>query len=126
MKTLKVGQTVYLRDDRKIRSSDEIFEATVSKVGRKYFEIEDVYGKFDIEKMWNVTDLTPHLHVRLSRQEIVDENEMCKLNRIIKEYIGARIHKLSLQQLRKIYEIIVVGEEAKNEMSIGKDTQRII
>ena len=50
---MRVGQTVYLRPTgNAVRRSSEIKEAVITKVGRKYFEVEPShFGRFEIESM---------------------------------------------------------------------------
>lgn len=52
---MKVGQKIYLKPiGNRARYSQEIKEVRVSKVGRKYFELEEShYGRFFIETVDN-------------------------------------------------------------------------
>ena len=97
---LKVGQIFYNYD---------LKEFVVSKIFNKYFECEDRWGRFVIETLKfdcpNYTQNQFQLYV--SKQEILDIKERQELvSEIKKIFWGWGKINLSLEQLRKISEII--------------------
>jgi len=104
---IQVGQTVYLEPTgNACRYSKEIIETKVTKVGSKYFEVENKRSKFDIGKMCEVSNYCSDWAVYFSRQEIEDKNEKESINRAMRELFGPYGHnKLSLEQLRQIQKI---------------------
>lgn len=116
MSKLEVGQKVFLkavgnnaRYDKEVR----IEEYEVKKVGRKLLDVwknqDDRYSiKFDMEnENREVSKYSPNWKLYFSKQDIADEEESSKLTNEIKK-IFDRYGKveLSLEQLRKIKEII--------------------
>lgn len=97
---LTIGQILY---DYKLR------EFRINKIGNKYFECEDRWGRFVIETLKfdcpNYTQNQFQLYV--SKQEILDIKERQELvSEIKKIFWGWGKINLSLEQLRKISEII--------------------
>ena len=103
-----VGQKVWVNPSSLWRSRIEPFEATVSKVGRKYFElIECPREKYDLETLRQVTETNYENKVYLKLQDILDEKEHQKLSDEIKRaFNGFGKLQYSLEQLRKIAEIV--------------------
>jgi hypothetical protein len=109
---IQVGQTVYLEPTgNACRYSKTIIETRVSKVGRKYFEVENKRSKFDLEKMCEVSNICSDYAVYLSAQEIVDKNEKNTIIEILREFFGVYGHSkdLTLEQLKEIQKIIDGG-----------------
>lgn len=103
-----VGQKVWVNPSSLCRSRREPFEATVSKVGRKYFELtERPREKYDLETLRQVTETNYENKVYLKLQDILDEKEHQKLyDEIKKAFNGYSKLQYSLEQLRKIAEIV--------------------
>lgn len=103
-----VGQKVWVNPSSLWRSRREPFEATVSKVGRKYFELmECPREKYDLETLRQVTETNYENKVYLKLQDILDEKEHQKLSDEIKRaFNGYGKLQYSLEQLRKIAEIV--------------------
>lgn len=103
-----VGQKVWVNPSSFRRSIREPFEATVSKVGRKYFELmECPREKYDLETLRQVTETNYENKVHLKLQDIFDEKEHQKLSDEIKRaFNGYGKLQYSLEQLRKIAEIV--------------------
>lgn len=103
-----VGQKVWVNPSSLWRSRIEPFEATVSKVGRKYFElIECPREKYDLETLRQVTETNYENKVYLKLQDILDEKEHQKLSdKIKRSFNGYGKLQYSLEQLRKIAEIV--------------------
>ena len=109
---LKVGQKVYLKPvNNAARHSNEIVEAEIIKVGRKYFEVDKGYHysrKYHISDLKQATDMVADYEVYMSKQEILDEREINSLYfEIGKKFRGVGTTlDLTLSQLRRIKEII--------------------
>lgn len=109
---MEVGQKIYLKPvnnrERGIRDIREyIKKVTVSKVGRKYFEVEEMNMKFDLVEMRDVSQYVAEYEVYLSKQEILDELEFKELAFKVKTiFNGYSDPKLTLEQLRRIVDII--------------------
>ena len=103
-----VGQKVWVNPSSLWRSRREPFEATVSKVGRKYFELmECSREKYDLETLRQVTETNYENKVYLKLQDVLDEKEHQKLSDEIKRaFNGYGEIQYSLEQLRKIAEIL--------------------
>ena len=102
------GQIVWVKPSGLYRSKREPYEATVSKVGRKYFELlEHNRSKFRIDDLKQETDTNYAAIVYLTHQDILDEDEHAKLSETVRaSFQSYGILPYSLDQLRKIIEII--------------------
>ena len=78
---LCVGQKLWLVRSHHYRNDDRTpKEVTISKVGKKYFELEDYpRAKFEIETLKQVTETNYIDRCHLTLQEILDEREFDKL-----------------------------------------------
>ena len=106
---LCVGQKLWLVRSHHYRGDNrEPIEVTISKVGKKYFELEDYSRcKFEIETLKLVTETNYVDRCHLSLQEILDEREADKLAGQIKNIFGGYGKpKLTLEQLRKIMDVV--------------------
>jgi|GEM_PF-2182584 len=106
---LCVGQKLWLVRSHHYRGDNrEPIEVTISKVGKKYFELEDYSRcKFEIETLKQVTETNYVDRCHLSLQEILDEREADKLAGQIKNIFGGYGKpKLTLEQLRKIMDVV--------------------
>lgn len=106
---LCVGQKLWLVGSHHYRSDNrEPIEVTISKVGKKYFELEDYHRcKFEIETLKQVTETNYVDRCYLTLQEILDEREADKLAAQIKNIFGGYGKpKLTLEQLRKIMDVM--------------------
>jgi hypothetical protein len=115
---LQVGQTVYVEcfgRNSFLPTKGEVEETKVTKVGKKYFEVEGKkYSKFHLDKMFNVSNYSPCMYVYLSMQEIKDKKEKQELKQLIREMIGGiTADRLSLSQLLEIKNIIENPLEVK-------------
>lgn len=88
-------------------------EATVSKVGRKYFELEGIRNgrssrKFDIETLKDQTDTNYPYKLYETPQEIFALREREKLVQEVRKYFSGFTYqsKLTTDQLRRISDII--------------------
>lgn len=105
---LHVGQTVYVElcgnAARRKTGSDLIVEATVSKIGNKYFYLEELpRSKFDILDGIEETEYSVNYKVHTDKQDIYDKKESLELIHILK--YQTNYGALSLDQLRTIHEI---------------------
>lgn len=106
---MKKGQSVYLKPiNNALRYSTEIIESKISKIGRKYFELEDRHlGRFFIDSMSQdggkyVGDYQCYLSIK----EIEEEKEREGLVREISVSFEKVRSKLALSQLKAIHDII--------------------
>lgn len=102
---MEVGQKVWVYEAR--YRVPGLTEAVITKVGKKYFEVDAVRGKFYIEDLRFVTEFSSFCRVYLSRQDYEDEQEIKYLDdklRSIFKVFGKT--NLSLEQLRQINQII--------------------
>lgn len=101
---LEVGQTVFIVPRRDaLRRNENTQESTITKIGRKYFEVEG-FGRFGIGTMheagmWNYEAF-------LSVQDISEDVERMRLERLIREYFRQSQKQLTLADARQIAEIL--------------------
>ena len=115
---LKVGQKVFVMKvgnaARSYKNNPErlIEEDEISKVGNKYFYLKgfEGYGRktqFCKENFINVSQCSADYRIYLSMQEIEDEREYgIKLDSIIKKIGQYGSTNFSLEQIRKIHDIL--------------------
>lgn len=106
---MEVGQKVYLEPiNNNARYSKEIKESRISKIGRKYFELEDkYYGRFFIESMrQDCGQYISGYNAYLSMQEIEDKKEAQKLFAEIKKVFSGFGTEIPLSKLKEIERII--------------------
>ena len=115
---IKVGAKCYLKaqgnEERYHRGKpmeEWIYEAEIIKVGRKYFTVKKDCSeiKYNIDDLTEVTDYCSDWEFHFDKQEILDEMEIKKLEWDIKikfSGYGFNSSKLSLEQLRRIMDII--------------------
>lgn len=110
MNKIEVGTKLYLKPVNNMAryGKVEIKEVEVTKVGRKYFEVDGFSRtKFAIEGLKQFTKYSPDWEVYFSKQDILDETEHENLTGEIKSVFKpyGKID-LTLDQLRRIKEII--------------------
>lgn len=106
---MKVGQKVFIEPrNNAVRYSKEIKESKISKIGRKYFELEDKYfGRFYKDNLeQDAGNYTSNYKVYFSLQEIEDRKEAQALYDNLKKYFSGWNSSLSLSQLKSIDKII--------------------
>lgn len=109
---IEVGMPVYLKPTgNAARRGTAIIETTVTKVGRKYFEVEPpLYGRFYIEEMCqDGRGYISGYHAYLSVKEIEDEARKEALNRHFRKLFDFSGSGLSLEKLEKM-KIIADGK----------------
>lgn len=123
---MKVGQKIYFRciGNAHRRYGDEILEATISKVGRKYFEVDSDYGQLRWERFFihslchDGRGYTPNYQGYFSMKEIEEENEarsaLSKACKFFKYIYPGNLNGLTLEELRTINKIIDDVERRKN------------
>lgn len=87
---IKVGNKCYLKaqgnEERyhKDKPIEEwIYEAEITKVGRKYFTVKNSYGleiQYDLEHLEEKTNYCSDWEFNFTKQEILDKHETEKLN----------------------------------------------
>jgi len=106
---LYVGQNLWLVSSHNYKRVDlEPIEVTISKVGKRYFELVGyTRSKFDIQTLKQVTDTNYIDECYLTLQEIFDKRESDKLIEKIRKVLGGyNKPNLTLEQLRKIWYIL--------------------
>lgn len=106
---MEVGQKVYLEPiGNKARYSKEIKESRISKIGRKYFELEDkYYGRFFIDSMsQDGRQYISGYNAYLSMQEIEDKKEAQKIFGELKKVFSGFSTGIPLSKLKEIEQII--------------------
>lgn len=102
-KKIVVGQKVIVLAGRPEKQR----EATVSKVGKKYFYVDNDKLKFDMETLFESSEYGQRCRCFLSLQDILDENEQIELSKELRNLVGQYgTSNISLEKLRKIMEII--------------------
>lgn len=103
---LHVGQTVWLVK-RDYRGNDrEPEKTTISKIGKKYFELDGYGYKFEIETLREVRDIGHKSNCHLSLNEFQDKKEREALTYRIKTFFLRYDTGLNVHQLRTISAII--------------------
>lgn len=88
-------------------------QVTVTKIGRKYFEVEkdDFKGfpiTFKIEDLFHKSDYSPDWKFYFDEQHLLDEQEHVMLTKHMRNlFAGYSDTVLTLEKLRKIHAIIV-------------------
>ena len=107
---LEVGQEIFLKPTgNAVRRNSEVREAKITKIGKKYFEVDILRTRFSIETLCQDNgEYSSDYKGYLSRQEIIDEAERNSLYRQICEFFryGSTNVSLSTDQLRQISRII--------------------
>ncbi|MEC4565390.1 hypothetical protein L8C07_05485 [Paenibacillus sp. CMAA1739] len=107
---MNIGDKVYLKavGNMAVKYKDQLLikETKITKVGRKYFEVDGV--KFKMENKEQETGgYTADWKLYFSKQEILDEQEFQKLESDIRSKFNAFGKlDLTLDQLKRINEII--------------------
>lgn len=117
-KRIKVGEKCYLKaqgnEERRHRGKsieEWIYEVEITKVGRKYFTVKKGWEeiKYDINNLEEVTNYCSNWKFYFDKQEIINDMEIKKIERVIEARFskyGDNSSKLSLDQLRRIMNII--------------------
>ncbi len=113
----QIGQKVYLKpiNDTARGGNKEIKERKILRIGRKYLEVwngEYLHSakKFHLDTLKEASDYSPDYQLYFSRQDIVNEEEAEELVKVIRNILGNwGKPELSLDQLRRIHEIIKEG-----------------
>ena len=113
MKKYKVGDTVHVvecgnLDHRRINSKH--YDATITKVGRKYFYIDGGYRDligFHLDSGRHKTEFCENYRIVESEESYLDEKEANLINRkIISNMSNYGVCKFSLAQLKAVAEIL--------------------
>jgi len=103
---LVVGQKVFLKKTYR-HNEPNIRETTVTKVGKKYFEIEGSWDKFHLSGGLIKSEYTPQEKVYESMEAIKEEDERSSLVTYLSRNINSwELSKLSLEKLKNIKAII--------------------
>lgn len=106
---MKVGDIVWVQPVEP-RVINKPYQTRITKIGRKYFEVEQPYGnpiKYEIETLVESGDTSYRNRIYLREQDILDEKEFNSLSKTIRDGID-RYGKLpfTLDQLRRINNIL--------------------
>ena len=106
-----VGQTVYLCNlgSNYADRFTNITQATVTKIGTKYVEIDKSYGKFSINDGYEfLKDYSPSKRIYLSLSDIESEQRSYELTRQIRDLVskGGPILPLKLYDLELVVKIL--------------------
>ena len=94
--TVVVGQKVWVKPSSLWGNRREPFEAIVSKVGRKYFELsERPREKYDLYTLRQVTETNYENKVYINLQDILDEKEHQKLSEDIEELLMVMVNLIT-------------------------------
>ena len=114
---LKLGMTIYYipegaNNTRRIKNSivDHIKESTISKIGRKYFYLEGVEHKFDIDTLHHSCQYHYDLQAYTDKQDIFNQLKAKELEAKISRKFDTRDINLTLEQLIAI-DRIIFGED---------------
>lgn len=95
---LQIGQILY---------SYDLNEYKISKIGNKYFECEEIRGKFNKETLKFVSEYSSSLQLYIEKQNVLDLKEREKLHESIRNKIPSYGNiNISLEDLRIINEIL--------------------
>lgn len=115
---MEIGQKIYFRciGNAHRRYGDKILEATVSKVGRKYFEVDSDHAQLTRERFFihslchDGGEYIPNYHGYFSIKEIEEEDEalniLHKAYRFFKDIYPGKLDGFTLEELRTIKKII--------------------
>lgn len=116
---LQIGQSVWVvKPAHRAGQHSEPREYKISKIGRKYFELEGWPGgnKFSIAIMREAVDSNYAAYCHLTLQEILDDRERDYLYGEIRKYFDFfSRNKITLEQLRKIAEILEIKPKPNGE-----------
>lgn len=101
---LTVGQKLYrVRTNRWAYPNQEV---TVSKIGRKYFEVEEMYrDRFHLDTLTHDSKYTSSYQCYLSMGEYLNEQERKRLFKETKDKLASK-GKISLAKLEAINKIL--------------------
>lgn len=108
MKKVEVGQKIYIKPiNNASRYGKEIIEETVTKVGRKYFQVSKSWlGRFFIDTMnQDNGDYMSNYLAYGTLEEIEQEKEESTLYGLIEGSFRSR-RKYPIETLRKIWELL--------------------
>ena len=118
MNQIKEGQEVYYLyyGHRYKGKESEPVATTVTKVGRKWFEVECAkWDRFSIEDLKNDgKGYSSSSRIILSLWDYRNEQEYNKLKDKISEYFRVGLsNKATLEQLRQVAKVLNIGQEVK-------------
>lgn len=111
------------------RNKESIEQTYITKIGTKYFEVDKVYRtKFEKETGKQITEYQQTYKIWFSIDDYKIEQECNVVRKIVTDYFDRRsnVHKLSLQQLQQIKEIICAPSEHSKILSDGGKNGGII
>lgn len=107
---MEIGQTIYMKPiGNAARFNRDIKECTISKIGRKFFEVNEIpRSRFHIDNLLHDGgDYNPDYKGYLSLKDIEDEDEAGRLYREIKTiWFDGYTNSIPLHKLIEIKEIL--------------------
>jgi hypothetical protein len=106
---MEVGQKIFLKPiGNAARGDSEIKECVITKIGRKYFEVDPkYYGRFNIESMSQDSGrYISNYQAYLSITEIEEEREAQAIYGSLRNIFSAYTNRIPLDKLRGIKEIL--------------------
>lgn len=113
-KKLFVGQKVWVKSSNFWKKYKEPFEATVSKVGNKFFQIEELKNeRFFLDTFRQETVTNYESRIYLTLQEILDEDEKENLCSELYRFFNTsgNLKKIDVAALRLIRKITLIVEK---------------
>jgi len=106
---MEIGQEIFIEPtNNAARYNKEVKKCRISKIGKKYFEVEEMNGtRFFIKDLkHDAGQYTSNYNCYLTLQEIKDKKEAQAIFDNVKKVFSGWKNKLSLSQLKEIDRII--------------------
>ena len=105
---MEKGQTVFIVEiDARVKNKD-LKEVVISKIGNKYIELEQHYGKFNKETLLHFNGKSsPRYKMYEKKEDYFEELEFYKKVSEIRNYFGSYGKlSISIENIRKIHGLI--------------------
>ena len=104
---MEIGNEIYLEPkSNAARYSKEIKTVTIKKIGRKYFEVNEMNGRFFIDTLEiDGGQYTPEWQGYLSLKHIEDKIESEKICNELRQFFNGRVG-LPIEKMREIRNMI--------------------
>jgi hypothetical protein len=124
---LEVGQKVFylhIGYRRNERNDSQLYEATVSKIGRKWFEVEELsFTRFSLEDLRNDgKGFTSSYRIVLSKEDFELEQEHYKLRGKVEDFFRYGANKATLQQLKDIAKVLNIEPTVQASVASKDDS----
>ena len=104
---MKIGDKIYLEPkSNAARYSKEVKTVTIKSIGRKYFEVNEMYGRFFIETLeMDGGQYTSDWQGYLSLKHIEDKIESKKICNELRQFFNGRVD-LPIEKIREIRDMV--------------------